>query len=85
MIIKETIIKKKYKCTKVAIDVLSYDESFLSIKRNKKYRKCFVCNTPFKLNDKVTIAMMEKIKNKCLCHKCGIEIQKKLEGINEKH
>lgn len=69
-----------YKINQVAIDMLTFDESYVNIRKSFKYQmfSCHICNKNFKIGDMVSILITDK-GNKSACHDCAEKIDSKLK------
>lgn len=77
-ITKTTI--KQYKITQIALDFLTFDESYRRIRGNMKNKlfNCFSCKREFKDGEAISLIIITNSKNKVVCHDCGLEIEKEL-------
>ena len=75
-------INVKYKIRDVAVDFLTFDESYKSIRERSDYQgfSCFKCEQPFEIGDKMGLLMMHKHLNRVLCRKCAMKIQRGLKN-----
>ena len=80
-ITKTTI--KRYDITQIALDFLSFDESYRRIRGNMKNKlfNCFSCKREFTDGENISLIIITNSRNKVVCHACGLEIEAELNKL----
>lgn len=74
---------KRYQVTGVALDFLTYNDTFCRARKDAKYEgsACFNCRAPFEDGEKMSLLFFSHYANRLVCRKCGLKFKRELEEV----